>query len=338
MAGPQLPQHRVLALLDEDALFVGDVEGRLHDVNPAACALTGYRRSELLRMSATELVAPEWLDFSVRQRRRKIESSEDVTSYECVFLAKDGARVPVQVTSTLVKDGDAVTGVQALVRDLRRQVAADRRLAESEERFRRAFEGAAIGMAMVAPDGRWLRVNDSLTRLLGYTSDELLDLTFQDITHPDDLQRDLEAARDVLAGRVSWYHIEKRYIRKDGTIVWGLLAVSLVRDAAGSPAYFISQISDITATKTAELARRDVLSGLPSEPRPLSAREVDVVRCAADGKTTAETARALGIAEETVQTLVKRASRKLGARNRTHLVAVALRLGLLPAALGAERP
>lgn len=324
-----IPQPRALSLLQEDALFHGDAEGRLHDVNPAACALTGYRRSELLRMSATELVAPEWLDFTVRQRRRKIEASEDVTSYECVFLGKDGSRVPVQVTSTLVKEEGVVTGVRASVRDLRKQVAAERRLEESEERFRGAFEGAAIGMAMVAPDGRWLRVNDSLTRLLGYSSDELLDLTFQDITHPDDLQRDLEAVKDVLGGRLSWYHMEKRYVRKDGTIVWGLLAVSLVRDAAGVPAYFISQISDITAAKTAEDSRRRALGELPAEPRALSERELDVVRCVADGRTTVETAAALGIAGDTVQTLVKRAARKLGARNRTHLVATAIRLGLL---------
>jgi PAS domain S-box-containing protein len=322
-------QPRALSLLQEDAVIVGDIGGRIDDVNPAACALTGYRRTELLQLDARELVAPEWQEFAVRQGRRKVESVEDVTSYECVFLGKDGTRIPVQVTSELVKNEGVVTAVRATVRDLRRQVAAERRLEESEERFRGAFEGAAIGMAMVAPDGRWLRVNDALTRLLGYEQDELLDLTFQDVTHPDDLERDLETVRDLLAGRISWYHMEKRYVRKDGSIVWGLLARSLVRDASGTPAYFISQISDITAAKAAEEARRVALANVSMEPRALSGRERDVVRRVAAGNSTAETAEALGIAEETVQTLVKRAMRKLGARNRTHLVATALRLGLL---------
>lgn len=327
-----VPQPRALSLLHEDALFVGDPDGRLHDVNAAACALTGYRKSELLRMSATELVAPEWRDFSLRQRRRKVEAGEEVTSYECVFLASDGSRIPVQVTSSLLKENGAVTSVRASVRDLRRRVAAERRLEESEERFHGAFEAAAIGMAMVAPGGRWLRVNDSLTRMLGYSHDELLDRTFQDVTHPDDLRRDLEAVADVLAGRLTWYHMEKRYIRKDGTTLWGLLAVSLVRDAAGAPAYFIAQISDITPAKSAEEARRHALRELPAEPRAFSRRELDVVRCLAGGMTTAQAAAALGVADETVQTLVKRAARKVGARNRTHLVAVAIRLGLLGAA------
>jgi PAS domain S-box-containing protein len=252
-----------------------------------------------------------------------------VTSYECVFVSKDGSRIPVDVTSSLVKEEGVVTAVRAVVRDLRKQVGAERRLEESEERFRCAFDGAAIGMAMVAPDGRWLRVNGALTRWLGYDADELLDLTFQDVTHPDDLPRDLEARRDVLDGRISWYHMEKRYVRKDGSIVWGLLAVSLVRDAAGAPAYFISQINDVTAAKAAGEARRTALANASPEPRALSARERDVIRCLAAGSATAETAALLGIGEETVQTLVKRAMRKLGAANRTHLVATAIRLGLV---------
>lgn len=125
-------------------------------------------------------------------------------------------------------------------------------LRESEERFRGAFEFAAIGMALVAPDGRWMRVNRALCEIVGYTADELLATTFQAITHPDDLDADMEYVRQMLDGSRSHYDMEKRYFHKDGHIVWILLSVSLVRDDAGQPMYFVSQIQDITARKHAE--------------------------------------------------------------------------------------
>jgi PAS domain S-box-containing protein len=131
--------------------------------------------------------------------------------------------------------------------------SADPRLAESEERFRGAFESAAIGMALVAPDGRWLRVNSSLCRVVGYSPGELLATTFQAITHPNDLDRDVEYVRLMLAGTIPHYQLEKRYFHKNGHLVWILLSVSLVRDGDGSPLYFVSQIEDISARKEAEV-------------------------------------------------------------------------------------
>src|SRR5713226_9840359 len=125
-------------------------------------------------------------------------------------------------------------------------------LRESEERFRGAFESAAIGMALVAPDGRWLRVNPSLCRIVGYSPEELLATTFQAITHPEDLDTDVEFAQRMLGGSIPHYQMEKRYFHKDGHLVWILLSVSLVRDADGRPLYFVSQIQDIGARKQAE--------------------------------------------------------------------------------------
>ena len=125
--------------------------------------------------------------------------------------------------------------------------------------FQNAFDHAAIGMALVAPNGTWLRVNRSVCEMTGYTEAELLQMRFQDITHPEDLNLDLENVQKMLCGKVSTYQMEKRYLHKSGRIVWGLLSVSLVCDGAGEPLFFISQIQDITARKESaeKLARSD---------------------------------------------------------------------------------
>ncbi len=125
-------------------------------------------------------------------------------------------------------------------------------IVESESRFRSALEYSAIGMALVSPEGKWLQVNQALCKLLGYTPEGLHRLTFQAITHPDDLNADLSQLHDLLDGHISSYTMEKRYIRSDGQTVWALLAVSLVRDAEGQPLYFISQVEDISGLKRSE--------------------------------------------------------------------------------------
>ena len=107
-------------------------------------------------------------------------------------------------------------------------------------------------MALVSPEGKWLQVNRSVCKITGYGEAELLERTFQDITHPDDLELDLENVRKMLAGEINTYQMEKRYYHKDGTIVWVLLSVSLVRTKSGEPLFFISQIQDITRQKTSE--------------------------------------------------------------------------------------
>ena len=118
--------------------------------------------------------------------------------------------------------------------------------------FQNAFEHAAIGMALVAPDGKWLRVNRSVCEITGYSEQELLQGSFQDITHPDDLDLDLANVGKMLAGEIDEYQMEKRYYHKKGAIVCVLLSVSLVRDKKGQPRFFISQIQDITSRKESE--------------------------------------------------------------------------------------
>mgnify|MGYP001322417636 FL=1 len=128
-------------------------------------------------------------------------------------------------------------------------------LKNSEQQFRTAMENSAIGMALVSPEGKWLTVNVALVEILGYTRDELMNIDFQTITHPDDLEGDLKRLKKILAGDISTYQMEKRYYHKDGHIVWALLNVSTVRDDDGDIIYFISQIQDITQRKEIEIER-----------------------------------------------------------------------------------
>lgn len=118
--------------------------------------------------------------------------------------------------------------------------------------FQNAFDHAAIGMALVAPDGTWLRVNHSVCDMTGYSDAELLKLRFQDITHPEDVDLDVENAEKMLCGETRTYCMEKRYLHRNGSVVWALLSVSLVRDGQAKPLFFISQIQDITARKESE--------------------------------------------------------------------------------------
>jgi PAS domain S-box-containing protein len=151
--------------------------------------------------------------------------------------------------------------LQILARQVMTHLELHRRVGElrlSEERFSNAFVHAPIGMALVSLEGHWMKVNQSICRLLGYSFEELASKTFQELTHPDDLQSDLEHVRDLVAGKTSAYHMEKRYLHKDGHTVWAELGVSLVLDKQGEPLYFISQIQDITATKVAMTRQKEL--------------------------------------------------------------------------------
>ena len=158
-------------------------------------------------------------------------------------------RLEDEVLRRAAEPKEANRGFKPLMEAPRQTEAA---LRQSEEQFRSSFENAATGMALVAVDGRWLQVNQALSSMLGYSTEELSSLTFQDITYPDDLATDLGLVQEMLAGKRKSYQMEKRYLRKNGELVWALLAVSLLRDESGSPVHFISQIQDITALKQAQ--------------------------------------------------------------------------------------
>ncbi|UCE83684.1 MAG: PAS domain S-box protein, partial [Deltaproteobacteria bacterium] len=138
---------------------------------------------------------------------------------------------------------------------------------DREQLFRAIFEQAAVGIAHISPEGRFLRINKKFCDIVGYSQEEMIALTFQDITHPDDLDVDLEYVRQMLNGEIETYSMDKRYYRKDGSTVWVNLTVSLLFDRGSSPNYFVSVIKDISDRKQAEEAlrkSRDFLEHLTS--------------------------------------------------------------------------
>jgi PAS domain S-box-containing protein len=168
-------------------------------------------------------------------------------------VKRDGTRIIVETRATpLTYRG--VSSRLATAVDVTRLRRGEAQLREANERFRLAFDGTPIGMALVGPDGRWLHVNSAICAIVGYSADELVRRTFQDITHPDDLDTDLGLMHQVLAGEIPSYSMEKRYFHADGHVVWVNLHVSLVRGVDGTPRYFISQIEDVTERKQMEQA------------------------------------------------------------------------------------
>ena len=163
-------------------------------------------------------------------------------------------------------DGQIVAGL-GFTQDVTETRAAEAELRESEQRNRLTFEHAPIGKAIVELNGRWRQVNPAVTRLTGYTEQQLLTMTFQDITHPDDLDLDLDHLGRLVAGEIGSYQIEKRYFTATGRTVWVLLSVALVRSPADEPLYFIAQIQDITERKRQQQALQDMTAMLAHDLR-----------------------------------------------------------------------
>jgi diguanylate cyclase (GGDEF)-like protein/PAS domain S-box-containing protein len=238
-------------------MVVADATGRLLTVNPAFCNLLGRREDEVVGRQLREFTHPD--DVAADEKTLVDVLSGELPEYvrEKRYLRPDGSSLWVKVRAAAAPD--AGTGVRlfvAYVVDISERKRQEEVLAEAEERFRSAFDNAPIGMALVAPEGRWIKVNRSLCELTGYAETELLRATFQSITHPDDLDVDLALVEDVLAGRRRSYQLEKRYYHADGHLIWAMLSVSLVRDASGAPLYFIAQIEDVSEGKRREQALR----------------------------------------------------------------------------------
>ena len=177
-------------------------------------------------------------------------------------------------------DPDGQRTVVVVVVDISERRRVEENLRESEERFRGTFDNAAVGIALLDLHGRWLRVNDKMCDITGYSRSELLTRTFQDITHPADLEDDLDSAGRLVAGDIATYSMEKRYIRKDGSVVWVNLTVSLVKDPAGVPLHYISVVKDISARRAAEEEIRVLLAHAEQREQELREKQSQLVQAA----------------------------------------------------------
>jgi diguanylate cyclase (GGDEF)-like protein/PAS domain S-box-containing protein len=248
----------VLDATTQYAIIGTDPDGLITVFNGGAERMLGYRASDVVGRHHPELFHdPEELARLAEEFAIPVESvlghgtrRRDTDTRDWTLVRSDGVKLPVSLTITAIRAPDGThTGYLGIGRDITAERQAARELRDAEERFRNAFDQAPIGKALVSPEGRFTRVNAALCGILGYAEEELLGTTFQTITHPDDLDADLEHVHRMLAGQDESYAMEKRYRHADGHYIWALLSVSLVRDEAGAPLYFVSQIQDISEQK-----------------------------------------------------------------------------------------
>jgi PAS domain S-box-containing protein len=348
----ELRQYQLLVENTLDMLAIINPDNTWRYVSPAFERVLGYEPEELVGALSSDLLHPDDLVqvMSSGDFDEIAEARGPTPPIEYRYRHKDGSYRYLAVILNNLMDDPSINGVIGSGRDVTERRRAEeeirrlnetleervkertaqlealvsrletqgRMLRESEEQFRTTFDQAAVGIAHVAPDGRWLRVNQKLCEIVGYTREELLERSFQDITHSDDIGKDLDHLRRMLDGEIDTYSVEKRYVKKDYSQIWVSLTVSLVRDPSGDPNYFISVIEDITERKRAELLLRS-----------LTPREAEVLRLLALGRTNREIAREMMFSVSTVKNHVQHIITKLDASDRTQAAVRAVELGLI---------
>ena len=227
-------------------------------VSPQVEAQTGYPAQAFEEDPELwiRMLHPEDRERVLAEDRRTDETG-DPFRIEYRVITRDERVLWIRDEATVVRDEQGRPRFwQGVMFDITEQEQTERALHESERQLRATFEHAAVGIAHTAPDGRWLRVNQKLCDILGYTREELLHTTFLDVTHPDDHESNLESRGRLLAGEITTHSMQKRYIKKDGSVIWVDVTVSLVREPSGEPSYFIAVIQDIADRMKTEEALR----------------------------------------------------------------------------------
>ncbi|APU32487.1 histidine kinase [Ectopseudomonas alcaliphila JAB1] len=236
-----------------------DADWSMRYISDEIANLSGYPASDFIDnqvRSFSSIVHPD--DLAITYRIGEAIARQERFELTYRLRHADGHNVWVREKGRGEYDSHGrLLWVDGFIWDISERQAMEDELRLSQQRFLNAFNTAPQGMALVSPDGRWLEVNDELCRMLGYDREELLACTYQQVTHPDDLDADRQNVADLLAGRINAYQMEKRYLDKQGRTLWVLLSVSLVRDGEGRPVHFVSQIQDFSDRVAAERAVRE---------------------------------------------------------------------------------
>ncbi len=238
-------------------IFFKDAQGGYLGCNTAFEDLFGITREEIVGKTVYDIFPPELAD-EYRRKDLAVFQTTGTQVYETVVQTREGARRNAVFHKATFSDPEGrVGGLVGVIMDITGLKQAEEALRQSEERFRAIFEHAQVGISMTDLEGRYLQANQALQQFLGYTAEELMSLTFKEVTHPEDLPSYGRLRDTLVRGQFQHYSLEKRYVRKDGEIVWAQLMVALLKDAQGNPQNLISTYVDITAHKQAEEALRE---------------------------------------------------------------------------------
>jgi anti-anti-sigma factor len=258
LAEARQSERRLRALMSQTSriLWIAAADGALTEGSPSLRAFTGLREEDLQGRGLLQALHPQ--DREGNQAAwTTAQAAGQGFSIEQRIRRHDGVFRSFEVRFTPVRDEDgAVCEWISEASEVTARAPAEPDTGLGEARFQQALDSAPIGMCIVGLDGLFLQVNRALGELLGYTAEELVQLRFQDITHPDDLEIDLALLGRTIRGEIPGYTLEKRYMHRDGALIHAILHVALVRDRRGEPVHFISQILDVTEHKKAEEALR----------------------------------------------------------------------------------
>jgi PAS domain S-box-containing protein len=233
-----------------DPLVTIGQDGKITDVNAATERVTGYGRAELLGTEFSDYFTEPDLARAGYQQAFRDGSVHD---YSLELRHRDGHITSVLYNASLYRDPSGhVLGVFAAARDVTQIKRAQAALRESEERLNAVFDNAPVGIDDISPSGEFMRANPHFRQITGYTAEELRSLRPSDLIHPDDRGADLASTQRLLSGEIDSYSMEKRYLKKDGGVVWAEVNRAVVRSSDGAPLLVVGVVRDITAQRRAE--------------------------------------------------------------------------------------
>ncbi|MEM7548953.1 MAG: PAS domain S-box protein [Bacteroidota bacterium] len=230
-----------------------DLEGNFVEVNDRLCNILGYTKQEYYNLNYRDVIYNENTEEDERLVKSLIENELPHIEYEKRYIHKNGSVVWIKITATMIRDekGAPLYGM-SMIEDITDKRKAQILLRESEERFRKIFDQSPIGISIISPEGYYLDANEQMAKIIGYKREEILSKNYVDATHPEDKSKDARLTKKVFDGEVPYFSLIKRYIRKDGKLIWAKLTGTVIRNEEGTPIYGLGMIEDITKTKEAE--------------------------------------------------------------------------------------